>query len=155
MGVRYDDPLFWDRHKSSQEQSRWENFFYENDSSSVLSSPSGRTAHSSAPKFLYEQQKVFSCLSRNQFFHCLLIASLNFTGVIWFSQALEVGGILEQSLGGFGRALKAGLIPVLWFYAKLFFFIPFFRFLYILLWNKRCHQRNESRKQLAQSLGAL
>jgi hypothetical protein len=90
------------------------------------------------PAHLYEHRKVFTKLTTKDFYHCLLIAILNFVGVLWFAQSLELGGILQQILEGFGEALKWGLIPVLQFYSKLFFFIPGVRLAYIFGWNEFC-----------------
>eukprot|EP00980_Cylindrotheca_fusiformis_P026548 scaffold16396_cov140-Cylindrotheca_fusiformis.AAC.9 len=111
-------------------------------------SSSGDELHS-LPEYLYEERKLLTNLTSNQFFRCLLIAILNLIGVIWFAQSLDPGGILEQNLGAFGKTLKWGLIPVLLFYAKFFFFIPLVRLSYIFAWNQFSGLRNKRRQKLA------
>jgi len=153
ISVRYDDPLIWERHTSNDAGNRGLNLFYSNNDSSSIPSTARQRVPPGTPKFLYEQAKSFSSLSRNQFFHCLLITLLNFIGVVWFAQSLEPGGILADTLGGFGSSLKKWLIPILWFYARLFLVIPFARLVYILASNKLRQQRNEKRENLARILG--
>jgi hypothetical protein len=117
-------------------------------------SSSNRDELNSLPDYLHEQRKVLTKLSSKQFYHCLFVAILNFIGVIWFAQSLEPGGILQQSLGAIGPTLKWGLIPVLLFYAKVFFLIPMVRLIYIVVWNQFCTRRNTRRLKLATSLQA-
>jgi hypothetical protein len=151
-GVFYDDPRIWEQTlASSDDLNRWKNFFYSRDSSSTL-----RTAHASTrPAFLYERPRSFSLLTRNQFFRCLLIVILNFVGVIWFAQTVEPGGLLHDYLNlALKSALRSGLIPVLWFYARFFLLIPFSRTIFLLLWNKQCQRRNRKRFELAQALSS-
>jgi hypothetical protein len=148
-GVRYDDdPQFWNCFTASGERSRWENLFYASESNST----SRVVRPGTLPKFMYEQSKSFTTLSMNQFIHCLSVAVLNFIGVIWFAQSLEHGGVLAENLGGFGRTLKLRLIPILWFYARLFLIIPLVRIVYVLTWNELCHQRNQRREILSSIL---
>jgi hypothetical protein len=154
VGVRYDDSSIWERTGEVEADNLWENLFYRKDLSVPASTPlssSGRLRGSSTsiPQYLVERRNVFTALTRNQFFHCLTIGTLNFVGVIWFAQSLQSGGILEQCLGTFGDILKTGLIPVLWFYARLFFAIPISRLLYVVIWNHLCRQRNLRRQGLA------
>jgi hypothetical protein len=100
--VRYDDP-----NSENEDATKLEGLFYAKEAT-TMSPRSG-----AIPKYLYEQRKVFTKLSSKQFYHCLLIAVLNFIGVVWFAQSLEPGGILENSIGKFGAALKWSLSPVL------------------------------------------
>jgi hypothetical protein len=151
-GVFYDDPRIWEQTRtSSDDDSRWENFFYNKDSSSTV-----RTAHASTlPIFLFEQSQSFSLLTRSQFFRCLLIVILNFVGVIWCTQTVAPGGILHDNLNvAFKNALRSCLIPVLWFYARLFLLIPFSRMIFLLLRNKQRQKRNRRRLDLAKSLSS-
>ena len=93
---------------------------------------------------------TFSALTAKEFYRCLLVVVLNWVGVIWFAQSLEVGGILEQFLAPrFVQGLQWGLIPVLSFYAKLFLAIPTIRLVYIFMWNESCRRRNHRRSHLA------
>jgi hypothetical protein len=160
MSTRYDDPQLWNCYTTISERNRWENFFYVTTESSSTTSSTASTASpnnmrrgSTIPKFLYEQYKPYTTLSRNQFTHCSSIAILNFVGVIWFAQSLQPGGILEDTLpDGFVKILKVGLIPILWFYARLFLIIPLARLIYIFIWNELCQQRNHMREILSNSL---
>ncbi len=159
LGVRYDDNRMWGTDSDEGKQG-WDDFFYKSNSTSrnVLGSNLSRNHCSSSnrtvtiPEYLCEQPKAFSALSRNQFFSCLLLVVLNCVGVIWFSRSLEPGGILEQNLGALGGLLKTGLVPVLWFYARLFILIPTGRLLLVIVHNERCKQRNQKRKFLASQL---
>ena len=152
LDVRYDDPLMWDRHIESTNQSL-KDFFYTSVNPSVdFSARLQVSSNTAIPKYLYEQRKIFSSLSRNQFLCCLLVATLNFFGVIWFSHSLDSGGALKQNLGKFGCVLKVGFIPVLWFYARLFVIIPISRLVYVGACNELCRRRNQKRKQLALEL---
>jgi hypothetical protein len=138
-------------HYSGREGSNEDtDLFYINESSTTLTPPRNTTDRYTLPQFLYEERKMLTKLTAKQFYHCLFVAVLNLIGVIWFAQALEIGGILEQSLGSsLVTALKRGLIPVLLFYSKLFFSIPTVRLLYILGWNRFCKNRNHRRRELA------
>eukprot|EP00536_Pseudo-nitzschia_multiseries_P010258 jgi/Psemu1/202726/e_gw1.306.55.1 len=156
--VYYDDPQMWDR---AIEETKGDlgRFFYLNEVPSAhgSGSTSARRQTSSKmprtlPTYLYEQHKTFSSLSRNQFVCCFLITTLNCLGVIWFSRSLELGGILQQNLGAVGDFLKAGLVPILWFYARLFVMIPASRVVYLLAYNELCKRRNLKRKCLASVL---
>jgi hypothetical protein len=151
MATRYEDPS---SDTGTEDDSRWAGLFYVNESSSTSSTNprSGNRSMTTTPNCLYEQHKNFTKLTSKQFYHCLLVAVLNFIGVVWFAQSLEPGGILEQNIGSVGPALKWGIIPVLWFYARLFFFIPGVRLAYIFGWNEFCQRRNQRRGQLAVAL---
>jgi hypothetical protein len=157
--ARYDDPSIIHQVTltfGAQATSRWAGLFYQKDATHH-STPSNRTGGrtNSTPPFLNEQTIVFTALTSKQFYHCLLVGILNWIGVIWFAQSLEIGGILEQFLApGVVQALRWGLIPVLRFYANLFFTIPFVRLVYILVWNEMCMRRNRRRSHLAAQLAA-
>jgi hypothetical protein len=151
LDVRYDDPLMWERSVDGTNQSL-KDFFYNSVNPSVdFSARLQVSSNTTIPKYLYEQRKIFSTLSRNHFLCCLLVATLNFFGVIWFNHSLE-SGILKQNLGRFGSVLKVGFIPVLWFYARLFVIIPISRLVYLGACNELCKRRNQKRKQLALEL---
>ena len=125
--------------------------FYVRESASPM--PHRTTDRYALPEYLYEERKVLTKLTRKQFGHCFLVASLNFFGVIWFAQSLEPEGVLGQTLRPpLVTTLKRGLIPILLFYAKFFFCIPSVRLIYILGWNHFCNQRNEKRRDLATTL---
>lgn len=125
----------------------FDGIFYAKERQRILSSINDR------PAYLHENFKVLTVLTRKQFLQINLVAVLNFLGVVWFAQSLEQGGILQQSLGpSFVLVLQRTLIPVLLFYAKLFFCIPAARLFYIVGWNWFCKQRNQRRRQLATDL---
>ncbi len=157
LGVRYDDNRMW---AESESKHGWHDFFFEskNASSNVSESNSTRSYRASSnrknvmPQYLWEQPKAFSSLSRSQFLSCLLLVVLNCIGVIWFSRSLEPGGVLEQSLGKLGSFLKAGIVPVLWFYARLFIAIPTGRLIIVIIYRDRCKRRNLKRKFIASQL---
>lgn len=149
--VRYDDPRTWEQGQAMPEtRNWWDNFLYVNEATDV--SPASRNV-ASIPKILFERPRPFSQLTRNQFLQCLSMAVLNWIGVIWFAQSVQLGGILHDYLHAtVGNALRSGLIPVLWFYARLFLAIPLARMLYIVLWNKQCYERNRKRSEHAKTL---
>jgi hypothetical protein len=151
IGMRRDDPKLWSQTIEDTKQG-WNDFFYKSNGAVPIST-THQTCSKSAntmPKYLCEQPKPFSSLSRDHFSFCLLAIILNYFGVFWFSRSLESGGILEQR--SFGNLLKAGLIPVLWFYAKLFVAIPAGRLTHVIVCNKLCKQRNKKREFLASQL---
>ena len=140
VNVRYDggEPV--------DEDGQWEGLFYVKDDTA---STSTTTTITGLPKYLHEERHIFTKLSSKQFFHCLLVAVLNFLGVVWFAQSLQPGNILEQFLNPtVTRFLTWSLIPVLVFYSKLFFAIPTVRLLFVLVRNKLSQTRNLRRKQL-------
>lgn len=147
MNIRYDDLV--DASHESQKDS-WKNFFFMSDETGTQTTT--LSSRSETPSFLFERRKVFSSLSKQKFVHCLLVASLNLLGVLWFAQSLAPGGLLQESLGGFGHTLRSTLIPILWFYGRLFFAIPTVRLGYILAWNRSCRSRNNQREKLAGEL---
>ena len=130
-------------------RSLFDGFFYAKETNNEAFTGSNRV---DLPKCLLEEYKVFSKLTSKEFFRCLIVALLNFLGVVWFDQSLNPDGILHDNLGSFGTSLKWGLIPVLQFYAKLFFIIPSIRIAYLLGWNELCKRRNLRRAYLASSL---
>ena len=92
-------------------------------------------------------------LTSKEFFHCLILAILNLFGVIWFAQSLEPDGVLEPLLSpAVTKALQATLIPVLSFYAKLFFAIPGVRLVFTLGQNEFIRGRNHCRLNLSREL---
>lgn len=145
----YDDPQTINKALTMTTlPTRWEGFFYSSDTE--VRTPRSTTL----PPFLYEEKLAFTALAPNEFYRCLLVAILNALGVLWFAQSLQVGGILEQFLSPrVVKGLNWSLIPILSFYAKLFFGIPSLRLIYLMIWNERCAMRNIRRFQLASQLG--
>jgi hypothetical protein len=149
--VRRGDPQIWSQTIEDTKQG-WNNFFYNGAGPTSTTHQTCSKSANTIPKYLCEQPKMFSSLSRNHFSFCLLAIMLNYFGVFWFSRSLESGGILEQNLGSFGNLLKVGFIPVLWFYARLFVAIPAGRLTHVIVCNELCKQRNKKREYLASQL---
>jgi hypothetical protein len=153
---RYDDLECIQKASMTLErlQHRWKDLFWSAHEDLNHSSPSSQS--STTPPFLYEDKMVFTSLSSKEFFRCLLVAILNLLGVIWFAQALELGGILEGFLPPqLTHGLQWALIPVLQFYANFFFAIPAIRLSYLLIWNELCMMRNQRRLRLALALHSM
>lgn len=134
---------------------RWQGLFFRQDDEAVSSSPlTVPTIH--LPGFLFEDPMVFTALSSKDFFRCFFVAILNLLGVIWFAQALELGGILEGFLPPqVTNGLQWALIPVLQFYSKLFFLVPTLRLGFILVWNEMCMIRNRRRWRFASEIDEM
>ena len=146
IATRYDDPL-----DTTTGDESLEGLFYIKEASASH----GRTTRTGdVPSFLKEDRLVFTKLQSKHFYRCLGLGVLNFLGVLWFAQSLEPGGILEPSLGAAGAALKWGVIPVLRFYAKLFFALPAARLSWIMGCNLFRKKRNVRREELACALKA-
>jgi hypothetical protein len=105
------------------------------------------------PPTLKEAYYKFTTLSLHQLVHCTLLGCLNLIGVLWLGQVISKGGILEvqdsNPLAGF---LRKGLMPILRFYAVLFFGLPGGRLLLILVLNYIRRKRNLRRENLARVL---
>ncbi len=145
-GSHYDDPDTIQK-ATLEPLSRWEGLFFKSEAANRT------TPRSTVPPYLYEETLAFTSLAANEFYRCLLVAVLNALGVLWFAQSLQIGGILEQFLApSVVHGLQWSLIPVLSFYAKLFFTIPTIRLICILIWNERCRMRNDRRSHLANQL---
>ena len=133
-----------------------EGVFYLQESHSTTFSTNRKN---SLPDYLCENFQVLTKLTKQQFFQCLFIAVLNSIGVMWFSRALEPGGILRLSFltkqSFILSSLQHVLVPCLLFYAKLFFCIPLARLSYICCWNWYCKRRNEKRRELASGFNTL
>ena len=155
---RYDDVQCIQKASMALEKQphRWKDLFWRTQEDTGHSSPASSTLTTGTPPFLHEDKMVFTSLSSKDFFRCLLVAVLNFLGVLWFAQSLVLGGILEGFLPPqVTIGLQWALIPILLFYAKLFFVIPAIRLSYLFIWNEMCMWRNRRRYRLASELQAL
>jgi hypothetical protein len=104
----------------------------------------------SLPTYLKEERYKFSKLTSQQLMHSILIGTLNLIGVIGFQQSLLPGGIMEVPSNSLGAVvLLSGLLPVLKFYALLFFVLPGMRLCLILVLNYLLKQRNQRRSIFA------
>ena len=112
---------------------------------------------STLPSFLQERRYRLTQLQSKQFFHCLGLGALNWIGVVWLRQSLQVGGILEQAVNGgpVVAVLLHWLCPVLIFYANLFFALPIGRFVVVLALNSLREGRNRRRADLVEALRTL
>jgi len=101
------------------------------------------------PSWMKEERYRFTQITSKQFLHCLFLGSLNFIGVFWLRQSVAPGGVIYLAPGTPGASLVLkGLIPVLWFYARLFFALPAVRLLLIVGLNRLRIKRNKRRANL-------
>lgn len=107
------------------------------------------------PKFLREPYYQFTKLASGQFMYCFGLGLLNAVGVFWFAQSLRPTGALGPFVRGTIRTiLTRGLLPVLSFYAKLFFLLPTGRLILVNYLNYVRRRRNANREMLSKELGA-
>ena len=124
----------------------WESLLYGNASFVRKEEPSD------LPTFLKESFHRLTKMTAKQFTYCCLLGTLNIIGVISLRQSISVGGVLEvPPTTPLGVFLHKGLVPVLLFYAVLFFVLPLARLAVILFLNSRIGQRNLLREYLAKS----
>ncbi|KAL7571787.1 hypothetical protein ACA910_002875 [Epithemia clementina (nom. ined.)] len=170
IALRYDDGP---RH---QNESRvggalaWSSFLY-NDSPeqpqlqlltstaanrSNISNSNRDDMESDFPSYYHEPEWCFTNLSKPQFISCVVLGVLNFVGVLWFRQATGIDGVMEEvvEFRALARLLRHSLVPVLWFYARLFWLLALSRFCYNLLCNQRIRKRNHNRCSWATSSSA-
>lgn len=125
----------------------WGFFWYEPERRGV----SHTTTHE-IPKFLREDRYRFTNLQPMQLLHCFSLGLLNAAGVYWLGQSLGRGGILEGIVPKVKSILHNGILPVLQFYAALFFIVPAGRLLLLLWWNRGRQGRNALRSSLVEAL---
>lgn len=101
------------------------------------------------PMYLKESRHVLTRLTGTQFGQCILLNTLNATGIWFFRQSIGHGGLLEI-VNPTGFSLASGLLRFLGFYAKLFFVLPLVRAVYILWLNFSIEKRNGRRRDFAQ-----
>lgn len=111
-------------------------------------------SQSEVPTSMTERRYKFTNLQRDQFFSCVFLGTINLVGVIMLRSSLEpLNGIFQLPDGNFGAAvLKDGLIPVLSFYAVLFFILPIGRLIVVIFLNRSRRIRNQQRRALASAL---
>lgn len=130
-------------HVEEKDDGSWEALLYDKSDTS-----SGRRT-SGIPTYLKEERYKFTRLAPKQFLHCVVLGILNLVGVIWFGQSLSSGGVIEVVPGSpLAIFLLAWLLPVLKFYAVLFFAVPGARLLLIVVLNHFRQQRNKRRALL-------
>jgi hypothetical protein len=125
----------------------WEALLFAKQEAATTRTPE---TNNSLPTFLKEERYKFTKLTLQQLMYCILIGTLNLIGVIGFQQSLLPGGILEVPSDSLGAILLLrGLLPVLKFYAMLFFVLPGTRLCLILVLNYFRKQRNQRRNLFA------
>ena len=108
---------------------------------------------STIPKYLKESRFKLTRLSGTQLGQCLLLGTLNLIGVLWFQQSVATGGVLQVAPGTFiGRFLLRMLLPLLKFYALLFFALPLGRLGLVAVFNTQRNSRNRRRALLSENL---
>ena len=136
------------------EDDSWQSLLYDRSNATTLLGRSTLRTGDSAPalpKFLYERPYKFTKLQPQQVFYCFSLGVINLVGVVWLRASFEPpNGMLQIPDGSaLATVVKHGLGPVLYFYARLFFFLPTARLILILGLNKMRKTRNEKRKMLA------
>ena len=112
----------------------------------------GRQSISEVPRFLKERHYKFTMLSAQQLFHSSFLGLMNLIGVIWLGRSIAKGGSLEIRDGSSLAVLSRFLLPVLRFYAILFFVLPGARLFFVLVMNTARRRRNLKRESLATAL---
>ena len=110
-----------------------------------------RVATSTVPSYLKEERYRFTQLTLQQLLHCLALGTLNWLGVFWLHQSVAPGGLLQlppSTSSWFAALIRSGLLPVLHFYARLFFVLPTGRLLLVMALNRRRYERNQRRARL-------
>jgi len=115
-----------------------------------LTSTNNNSSMNNIPKYLKEHKHTLTQLTPNNFYTCLALGIVNYIGILWLkTNAIGDGGILELSSSIFGTLLKY-LVSFLYFYAKLFLLLPFFRLVIVIIMNVRIDGRNGRRVKLAE-----
>lgn len=121
-----------------------------------LCAPDENASYSTArdvPEYLKEERYKFTKLTAQQLTYCASLGVLNFVGVWWLAQSVQLGGVLElTSRSLFGWFIKDVLIAILRGYAVLFLAIPLARLLVLVVLNTFRKERNRRRQHLAQMI---
>jgi len=117
---------------------------------------SQRDVATNLPAYLKEPYYYFTKLTSAQFMYCLGLGLLNALGVYWLAQSLQPAGALGPLVpqGTLRTILVSGLLPILTFYAKLFFVLPIGRLIMVAYLNHTRQRRNEKRERLSRALSA-
>ena len=116
-----------------------------------------RSKTTKIPSYLIERRYRFTQLTLQQLLHCLVLGTLNWLGVMMMHQSLAPGGLLQLPAhdpnqvwtSAAATLIRGGLLPVLHFYARLFFVVPCGRLALVLALNRRRTVRNQRRARLA------
>lgn len=120
-----------------------------NESSSSNRYSSVHQTDQTVPTFLKEDLYRLTRLTPRQFYQCVGLGTLNLVGVVWFHQSLETYIKLPPFLA---YAVGRIIMPMLLFYALLYFALPLGRLLCVIIWNQYRIKRNRRRKVLSKQL---
>ena len=110
------------------------------------------------PSYYHEPLRSYTDLTFSQFASCLSMGVLNILGVVWLRQATKVGtGVMDEvvEFRAVARVLRNSLVPVLWFYARLFWMLALSRLIYVMWCNRCIRQRNQHRRAWAFSMTSV
>jgi hypothetical protein len=142
--------------KDDEDDGTWASVLYSKENNRTLT----RRQDGDLPLYLHEYRYKFTKLTGQQLLHCVGLGSLNAIGVVMLGQSLAHGGVLYM---GDPKLLSVSsswpwyvmhkmLLPVLRFYAALFFVLPAVRLLWIVILNHRRQRRNQQRQALVKEL---
>jgi hypothetical protein len=109
------------------------------------------------PSFLVEDLYRLTRLTPKQFYQCCGLGTLNLAGVVWlrlsFRSFLSTTTMNKKPpLSWLVYAVDQILLPLLIFYALLFFALPLGRLVCVVIWNQYRVQRNRRRQSLSRQL---
>lgn len=112
------------------------------------------TSNKDFPTHYHEAPVYLTQLSSTQFYACAGLGLLNLVGVIWFYQSTSSNGVLQEvvEFRKLAQILHKTLVPVLIFYAVLFWVLVLARGLVVMWRNWRIQRRNARRRGLAKLL---
>jgi hypothetical protein len=124
----------------------WQAVLYNTDDAQMRRTT--RVAAKTVPSYLKEERYRFTQLTLQQLLHCLALGTLNWLGVLWLHQSMAPGLLQLPPTSWFAALIRSGLLPVLHFYARLFFVLPASRLLLVMALNRLRHERNQRRARL-------
>lgn len=112
------------------------------------------TNNAAFPTHYHESAVYLTHLSPTNFYACAGLGFLNLVGVIWFFQSTSPSGVLQEvvEFRKLAQILHKTLVPVLVFYAILFWVLVFARGLVVVWRNWRIQRRNARRRFLVKLL---
>mmetsp|Transcript_51024 Transcript_51024/g.75735 ORF Transcript_51024/g.75735 Transcript_51024/m.75735 type:complete len:479 (+) Transcript_51024:1-1437(+) len=142
-------------HTDASSNSSWSSLFYS--SNHTIQHTSGTTSSSSSsqpitPRYLIEQTRVLTKLTKEHFTYCIALGVVNFFGIAWLRNTIDdalLRTISSDSSAGMVVSLVKSAIWMLYLYSWLFFALFLARMLVILPYNKIVSMRNGRRLALA------
>jgi hypothetical protein len=114
---------------------------------SGLSNQHSQDGNSAIPKYLYEKHHVLTKLTKSHFQKCIFLNIMNYIGLVMLWKSIHDGGVLEiQDRNSIKYTFVKSMLLMLDFYAKLFFCLPIFRMIIILVLNRNIDIRNARRE---------